>query len=569
MRKQATMVCHTSITTNMKKLLLSFLAIGLLSINFASAQVQTNYWKLISNVLQPVNSSWTVSTGGGGSSSAFITTSSSTATSTFAGNVQINGDLRILGNFYAPVSIISAGNINPSVDNTYHLGTTALRWMEGRFGTGTSTFAGRVGIGTTTPGSALQVVGDIQSDSFTTLGNYNGGPVSVVRAGQGSISNNSFAFNNDVNTGIYSPSANVIGFTTDGAERVRIDAVGNVGIGTTTPVAKLNVSSTTEQLRLNYDASNYASFTVGSGGILNISGSATLLQINSSWLFNGANYFSTGGAQIQSSSSGTANPLKLSGGPATLNYIGTASLFSSIQNIGGMASASGASTYVNTTVAPTINTSGSYAGDVTSLQVSPFLQSVTGVAKNLLVDFGTNSAAAGAGTHTSRFVVTSAGNVGIGTSTPTSLLSVASSTATGVERLVNFGTTTEIMTVLANGNIGIASSTPNHKLSVAGTGFFSGIVTFLSNLLISAEVRYDGLPDSDHSAVGGTTATFNASTTVTVMDLVVMNSTGGFILTDADCRESAHRVTRPRDVPAESVTLSPLATSRSTLRTRH
>lgn len=45
---------------------------------------------------------------------------------------------------------------------------------------------------------------------------------------------------------------------------------GNVGIGDQTPDAKLNVLSTTEQLRLDYDDSNYTSFTVGSGGDLTI-----------------------------------------------------------------------------------------------------------------------------------------------------------------------------------------------------------------------------------------------------------------------------------------------------------
>ena len=46
---------------------------------------------------------------------------------------------------------------------------------------------------------------------------------------------------------------------------------GNVGIGTSSPTGKLNVLATSEQLRLGYDASNYTSFTVDSGGDLTVS----------------------------------------------------------------------------------------------------------------------------------------------------------------------------------------------------------------------------------------------------------------------------------------------------------
>jgi hypothetical protein len=50
---------------------------------------------------------------------------------------------------------------------------------------------------------------------------------------------------------------------------------GKVGIGTVSPVAKLHSLATTEQLRLGYDASNYASFTVASDGALTIQTAGT------------------------------------------------------------------------------------------------------------------------------------------------------------------------------------------------------------------------------------------------------------------------------------------------------
>jgi len=48
-----------------------------------------------------------------------------------------------------------------------------------------------------------------------------------------------------------------------------------VGIGTATPTAKLDVLSTTEQLRLGYDASNYVSLTTASDGKLTIAQNGT------------------------------------------------------------------------------------------------------------------------------------------------------------------------------------------------------------------------------------------------------------------------------------------------------
>jgi len=46
----------------------------------------------------------------------------------------------------------------------------------------------------------------------------------------------------DTNTGIFFPAADTIAFAEGGVEAVRIDASGNVGIGTSSPTSKLNVN---------------------------------------------------------------------------------------------------------------------------------------------------------------------------------------------------------------------------------------------------------------------------------------------------------------------------------------
>lgn len=50
---------------------------------------------------------------------------------------------------------------------------------------------------------------------------------------------------------------------------------GKVGIGMATPAAKFDVISTSEQLRIGYDSSNYLNFTIGSTGIATIDGAGS------------------------------------------------------------------------------------------------------------------------------------------------------------------------------------------------------------------------------------------------------------------------------------------------------
>jgi len=103
----------------------------------------------------------------------------------------------------------------------------------------------------------------------------------------------------DTNTGIFFPAADTIAFTEGGAEAMRIDSSGNVGIGTSSPLSRIDArsvagelgrfaitnsgvgylligggSSTTEGLRLSYDNSN------GSSNINNFYNAALLFSTN-------------------------------------------------------------------------------------------------------------------------------------------------------------------------------------------------------------------------------------------------------------------------------------------------
>jgi hypothetical protein len=90
---------------------------------------------------------------------------------------------------------------------------------------------GSVGIGNSNPVEKLHVEGKIYSTT-QLLGNSND-----------SVSIPSFAFKEDSNTGLYHPAASSLGFVTGGVERIRIDSVGNIGIGTSNPQYPLHVAS--------------------------------------------------------------------------------------------------------------------------------------------------------------------------------------------------------------------------------------------------------------------------------------------------------------------------------------
>lgn len=65
---------------------------------------------------------------------------------------------------------------------------------------------------------------------------------SAVVVGAGTVSAPSVTFSGDTNTGIYSPAADTIAFTEGGVESLRMNSAGNVSIGNSVPVTRLDVT---------------------------------------------------------------------------------------------------------------------------------------------------------------------------------------------------------------------------------------------------------------------------------------------------------------------------------------
>ena len=155
---------------------------------------------------------------------------------------------------------------------------------------------GNVGIRTIAPQAALHVVGNVIANSLTVdsltataanlviediavgtaniiLGTDADGllrstPIGLSANGDaiylpaGSAAAPSLAFSANVATGLFVPAANILSVSTSGAERLRVTATGNVGIGTSAPTDPLhvigNARATTLLGNLNASAGNLA-----------------------------------------------------------------------------------------------------------------------------------------------------------------------------------------------------------------------------------------------------------------------------------------------------------------------
>ncbi len=145
-------------------------------------------------------------------------------------------------------------------------------------GTAQSYFGGNVGIGTESPLSLLHLGGTPGSlASGLTFGDGDsgfyensddvlrlqlGGNLAIqmyydfikgsssgafsMRSLSGSALYPTYSFIGDENTGLFSNTADVLQFSTNGSEKMRIDTAGNIGIGTTSPTVALEIQGGTD-----------------------------------------------------------------------------------------------------------------------------------------------------------------------------------------------------------------------------------------------------------------------------------------------------------------------------------
>ena len=475
---------------------------------------------------------WTSgSTLGATSSPAFgyVTATSSTATSTLAGGLSVAG-------------------------------TNGLTVLQN----------GNVGINRTNPAYALDINGTANVNSLTSSsGGIYSSTIISWRGNTGYMDTGSISMNNAGGFSLLNPSGDIL-FKPGaaGLETVRMTASGNVGIGTTSPYAKLSVVGQIVGAYFTATTSTASQFPYASSTALTLSGN----------LFDTTQSGGTSGMVLQSTGTSTlwvaTSSLGISGGTASLSggSTNTFAYWTSGTTIGATSSpAVGYITATTTTATSTLAGGMNVAGTagLTVLQsgmvginyTNPTaglltIKSGYGVDAiriirsdntNVVASLGQNNSNVYEGLlqlrDTNNVIDTvfdagfssyiKSGNLGIGTTTPIAKLDISNTLGSQID-LFNVSTTTatnvvsSIFKVRANGNVGIGTSTPGALFAVAGNSLFgtglSSIVNWNIGTFANNVVSTTTIPNNTPFA-------WTIATSTTASPLFQIDTTAGATLT--------------------------------------
>jgi hypothetical protein len=344
---------------------------------------------------------------------------------------------------------------------------------------------GNVGIGTTSPGHNL-VVGDGTQNTESRF--YFGDGSYTSASGYGLYMSRTFSYIRPVTDesqtlnigalnsawGTISNNALLHTFGKDSTEFMRINSSGNVGIGTASPQAKLHIGPDSLVSGYTPDRSTLAISDITNGGQLVIRGQSPRIWLDGTAGGNGEIYLDNTNLTFQS-----GNPTSQGGSTMYLKSDG---------NVGIGTTSPESKLHVSTTtnvITPllTLHNNTSTNGSVAGASIDFVASSVTSAIGARIIS---TRVAAGAHMdlrfHTQRdqfaMIIDTSRNVGIGTTSPGSLLHVegsrttaafqANQTGTGVIANFKQGGSSKVL-IDNSGNVGIGTTSLSSKLQVAGS----------------------------------------------------------------------------------------------------
>lgn len=410
--------------------------------------------------------------------------------------------------------------------------------------------SGNVGIGTSSPGALFQVGVPLSATAgIRVSGTYLNIDAGYQSAGvNGTSSAPSLILGGDADTGFWHPASDTLAVSTAGSERLRIDASGNLGLGVT-PSAwgngasmqgsawALSTTSGTDSAAFsvnarqtaygsgsqnwvyrtaapatNYEqfAGNHVWYTAGSGtagdpisfpevmrinpsGNVGVGTSAPTVKLDVVGSDNNGIQYRTATRTIGIGSIGGVNALYGGSGSELVFHIGSERMrIDSSGNVGIGTSTPGVDLHISSAsstkaIFERTGSAGSFVGLKDSSGLFAYLGNTNGT-------FEVQTSGSG---YSTKLAITTTGNVGIGTSTPSRKLTVVAdgaiggteqvfitgetdvnnqlrigydtSTNVGVIQAITAGTAYRSLTLSpSGGNVGIGTSTPSEALEVSG-----------------------------------------------------------------------------------------------------